>query len=59
MPKQKKPQGRPARPMPDRIDAPPEEIARRVLSLPQGHKWRYLTQSDPDSEAAAPEPASP
>ena len=32
MPRRKKEHGRPPKPYPPRIDAPPEEIARRVLS---------------------------
>ena len=41
--KEKKPVGRPARPMPERIDASPEEIADRVLRMPRrrtGATWR-------------------
>ena len=40
--KEKKPVGRPARPMPERIDASPEEIADRVLRMPPKKDWRYL-----------------
>ena len=42
MTKTKKPMGRPPRPLPERIDAPPEAIAKAVLSLPADHKWKYL-----------------
>ena len=42
--KEKKPMGRPARPMPERIDASPEEIADRVLRMPPKKDWRYLEQ---------------
>ena len=34
--------GRPPRPMPERIDAPPERIAQAVLSKPPKKDWRYL-----------------
>ena len=34
--------GRPARRMPERIDASPEEIADRVLRIPPKKDWRYL-----------------
>ena len=40
--KEKKSVGRPARPMPERIDASPEEIADRVLRMPPKKDWRYL-----------------
>ena len=33
MPRQKKPRGRPARPLPPRIDATAEEIAEKVLRV--------------------------
>ena len=33
MPRTKKQRGRPARPLPPRIDATPEELARAVLSV--------------------------
>ncbi len=42
--KGKKQVGRPARPMPERIDASPEEIADRVLRMPPKKDWRYLEQ---------------
>lgn len=38
----KKPRGRPPKPLPERIDASPEEIAKAMLSLPKDHKWKYL-----------------
>ena len=40
----KRPRGRPARPMPDRIDAPPEKIAEAFLSMPADHEWQYAKQ---------------
>ena len=42
MPKTKRPRGRPSKPLPPRIDAPPEELAKAMLRLPQDHQWRYL-----------------
>ena len=44
MPKRKRPIGRPLRPMPARIDASPEEIARVVLNVKPPRKWRYLEE---------------
>ena len=43
MPKSKKPRGRPVKyPMPERIDATPEEIASTVLQMPEKKDWRYI-----------------
>ena len=42
MPKTKKPRGRPARPMPERIDASPEQLAKAMFALPKDYKWKYL-----------------
>ena len=33
--------GRPAKPLPERIDAPPEKIAEAFLSLPADHEWQF------------------
>ena len=42
MPKSKKPRGRPVKyPMPERIDATPEEIADVVMRMPNKTGWRY------------------
>ncbi len=46
----KRPVGRPARPMPERIDASPEEIAQAVLKMPNKRKWRYLEDNKPTSK---------
>ncbi len=46
MPKQRKDKGRPPRPLPDRIDASPEDIAKAMLSLPADYKWRYLERGE-------------
>ena len=44
MPRRKKDRGRPpVKPMPERIDASPEEIAERFLSLPADYEWQYDT----------------
>ena len=40
--------GRPPKPMPERIDATPEEIARRGLTAPVPQEWKYL--QDPQHE---------
>ena len=43
MPKPKKQRGRPPiRPMPERIDATPEEIAEAFLRLPPDYEWQYV-----------------
>ena len=42
----KRDRGRPARPMPERIDASPEEIAEIVLRMPPKSDWRYLKARD-------------
>ena len=35
--------GRPVKyPMPERIDATPEEIASTVLQMPEKQDWRYI-----------------
>ena len=51
----RRPVGRPPRPMPERIDAPPEVIARAVLSSPPPAEWDYQTKQEPES--AEPEDA--
>ena len=54
MPRRKKARGRPpVRPMPDRIDATPEQIAEAFLRLPTDYEWRYLkdvVDGEKDSE---------
>ena len=41
MPRKKKPRGRPSRPLPPRIDAAPDKIARVMLTTrPKAH-WDY------------------
>ena len=35
--------------MPERIDAPPEVIARVVLSSPPPAEWDYQTKEEPES----------
>ena len=39
---QPKRRGRPPRPMPERIDASPEEIAETVLRRPPKKEWGYM-----------------
>ncbi len=57
MPRKKKPRGRPpVKPLPEPIDATPEEIAEVVLRFnPAGYEWRYLKDSraDEDKDAGA------
>ncbi len=52
MPRKKKPRGRPpVKPMPEPIDATPEEIAEVVLQFnPAGYEWRYTIQDDAADE---------
>ena len=50
----KKPVGRPARPMPSKIDASPEEIAEVVLQVPHEEVVAFLL---PDREAQQEEAA--
>jgi hypothetical protein len=45
---EKKQRGRPPKPMPERIDATPEEIAEKVLSMPMKRDWRYLKKDKKD-----------
>ena len=39
--KAKRERGRPARPLPPRIDAEPEDIARAMFRLPADYQWQY------------------
>ena len=46
-PSTKRPVGRPVtKPLPERIDASPEEIAQAVLKMPPKKRWRYLEGTD-------------
>ena len=45
----KKIRGRPPKPMPPKIDATSEEIAKAMFQLPADHKWRYLEQDREES----------
>ena len=43
MPRKKKARGRPpTKPMPERIDATPEQIAEAFLRLPADYEWQYV-----------------
>ena len=42
MPKAKRPKGSPPRPLPERIEASPEVIAKAMFKLPADHNWKYL-----------------
>ena len=51
MPRKKKPRGRPpTKPMPERIDASPEQIAEAFLRLPADYEWQYLREDAVDGE---------
>ena len=54
MPRKKKQRGRPpTKPMAERIDATPEQIAEAFLRLPADYEWRYLKDTvdgEKDSE---------
>ena len=45
----------PVKPMPERIDATPEDIAERFLSLPADYQWQY----EQDEKTEPTQPASP
>ena len=38
----KKELGRPARPLPPRIEATPEAIAKAMFAMPVNYQWKYL-----------------
>lgn len=44
MPRKKKETGRPARPLPPRIDATPEQVAGAFFSMPADHDWKYVKE---------------
>ena len=51
MPRKKKQRGRPpVKPMPERIDATPEQLAQAMLRLPVDHEWQYLKEEDAAEE---------
>ncbi len=52
----KRSRGRPARPMPGRIDATPEEIAKAIFKMPADHQWKCLKAPDvlKDTNQTAP-----
>ena len=55
MPKPKKPKGRPLKyPMPERIDASPEEIAEVVLRAKPKETWRYEEETGRAKRLAKP-----
>ena len=42
----KRKRGRPVtKPLPPRIDAPPEAIAKALFSLPADHEWEFLKKA--------------
>ena len=49
MPRKKRARGRPpVKPMPERIDATPEQIAEAFLRLPADYEWQYLREEAAD-----------
>ena len=42
MPRKKKALGRPARALPPRTEATPEQLAKAMFALPANHEWKYL-----------------
>ena len=40
-----KKRGRPSKPMPDRIDADPRDIARAIMTGPPKKRWRFLEKA--------------
>ena len=50
----KRKRGRPVtKPLPPRIDAPPEAIAKALLSLPEDHQWEFLKKQEAKAERKA------
>ena len=47
----KKPRGRPAKSMPEPIDATPEELAEAFLRLSPDHEWDYLKNNKKEGAA--------
>lgn len=47
---EKRPIGRPPKPMPERIDASPEEVMRAILETPPKKRgeWKYEKEGDQD-----------
>ena len=46
-----KKRGRPVtKPLPPRIDAPPEAIAKALLSLPADHEWEFLKKQGTETK---------
>ena len=53
MPRKKKELGRPARALPPKTDATPEELATAMFALPAHHEWKYLGEERPDYKCGA------
>ena len=47
--------GRPSKPLPDRIEASPEQIAQAMFKMPTDHQWRYSRGKEADSTEPSPE----
>ena len=41
MPRKRKELGRPARPLPPRVDATAEDMAQAMFAVPADHQWKY------------------
>ena len=52
----KKPRGRAAKPLPEPIDATPEELAEAFLRVPPDHEWDYLKDNKKEGAATWPLP---
>ena len=46
MPRSKKPKGRPPKPLPERVNASPEDLAKAMFALPPDHHWKYLDKKE-------------
>ena len=44
--KEKRPRGRPPKPIPEPIPDDPEHVARVVLTTPPPDRWKYLEQDE-------------
>ena len=53
MARRKKALGRPARPLPPRTDATPEELAKAMFALPADREWKYLGEGPRDNQCRA------
>ena len=51
MARAKKKRGPVPKPLPERIDATPEELAKAMFEWPRDHKWKYLEEAKVASDS--------